>query len=108
MSELVISGLVRRRAKLAGDIENAHEALRKMVLDLESLDATILQQDAARGIRSHQILFAIVDTAVVLAPSHFARVGGQIRASNVMVNTDLGAAQAGEERLSLIGASVAV
>jgi hypothetical protein len=30
---------------LAGDIENAHEALRKMVLALESLDATILQFD---------------------------------------------------------------
>jgi hypothetical protein len=26
-----------------GDIENTHEALRKMVLDLESLDATIVQ-----------------------------------------------------------------
>jgi hypothetical protein len=30
---------------LAGDIENAHEALRKMVLDLESPDATIVQFD---------------------------------------------------------------
>ena len=29
----------------AGDIENTHEALRKMVLDLESLDATIVQFD---------------------------------------------------------------
>jgi hypothetical protein len=33
-------GLVKRRAELAGDIERTHEALRKMVLDLESLDAT--------------------------------------------------------------------
>jgi hypothetical protein len=45
MSELVISGLIKRRAQLAGDIENTHEALRKMVLDLESLDATIVQFD---------------------------------------------------------------
>ena len=30
---------------MAGDIENTHEALRKMVLDLESLDATIVQFD---------------------------------------------------------------
>src|ERR1700744_4979987 len=45
MSELVLSGLVKRRAQLAGDIENPHEALRKMVLDLESLDATIVQFD---------------------------------------------------------------
>jgi len=38
-----VSGLVKRRAELAGDIEKTHEALRKMVLDLENLDATILQ-----------------------------------------------------------------
>jgi hypothetical protein len=37
MNEFLLSGLVRRRAELAGDIERAHEALRKMVLDLESL-----------------------------------------------------------------------
>jgi hypothetical protein len=40
MNTIVLSGLVKRRAQLAGDIENAHEAPRKMVLDLESLDAT--------------------------------------------------------------------
>jgi hypothetical protein len=45
MNTIVLSGLVKCRAELAGDIENAHEALRKMVLDLESLDATILQFD---------------------------------------------------------------
>ena len=28
---------------MPGDIEKTHEALRKMVLDLENLDATILQ-----------------------------------------------------------------
>jgi hypothetical protein len=39
MNEFVLNGLVKRRAELAGDIENTHEALRKMVLDLESLDA---------------------------------------------------------------------
>ena len=45
MNTIVLNGLVKGRAQLAGDIENAHEALRKMVLDLESLDATILQFD---------------------------------------------------------------
>jgi hypothetical protein len=40
MNELVLNGLVKRRAQLAGDIENTHETLRKLVLDLESLDAT--------------------------------------------------------------------
>jgi hypothetical protein len=45
MNEHVLIGLVKRRAQLAGDIELTHEALRKMVLDLESLDATIVQFD---------------------------------------------------------------
>lgn len=43
MNAFVVSGLVKRRAQLAGDIEKAHEALRQMILDLENLDATILQ-----------------------------------------------------------------
>jgi hypothetical protein len=45
MHDHVISGLVKRRAQLAGDIELTHAALRKMVLDLENLDATIQQFD---------------------------------------------------------------
>lgn len=45
MSELVVSGLVKRRAALAGEIEATHETLRKMVADLENLDATITQFD---------------------------------------------------------------
>lgn len=43
MTDYVVAGLVKRRAELAGDIERAHESLRKMVLDLENLDATIVQ-----------------------------------------------------------------
>jgi hypothetical protein len=43
MNAFVVSGLVKRRAQLAGDIEKAHEALRMMVADLENLDRTILQ-----------------------------------------------------------------
>jgi len=45
VTDYVLVGLVKRRAELAGDIENAHEALRKMVHDLEHLDATIQQFD---------------------------------------------------------------
>jgi hypothetical protein len=33
---LVLAGLVKRRAQLAGDIEAAHDALRRMVQDLET------------------------------------------------------------------------
>jgi hypothetical protein len=39
---------VKRRAELAGDIEKTHETLRKMVLDLESLDATASEPLATR------------------------------------------------------------
>ncbi len=43
MNAFVVSGLIKRRAQLAGDIEQAHESLRRMVVDLENLDQTILQ-----------------------------------------------------------------
>jgi hypothetical protein len=38
MNAFVLSGLVKRRAELAGDVEKTHEALRKMVLDLENIE----------------------------------------------------------------------
>jgi hypothetical protein len=41
MTDYVLTGLTKRRAELAGEIERTHEALRKMVTDLEALDATI-------------------------------------------------------------------
>ena len=43
MNAFVVSGLIKRRAQLTGDIEKAHEALRRMLIDLENLDATIRQ-----------------------------------------------------------------
>lgn len=43
--EYVVNGLVKRRAALAGEIEHTHEALKKLVADLENLDATIQQFD---------------------------------------------------------------
>ena len=51
MNEFVLNGLVKRRAELAGDIERTHEALRKMVLDLESLDATSSSSTRTIGLR---------------------------------------------------------
>lgn len=36
MTTMVIAGLVKRRAELTGDIEKAHESLRRMVMDLET------------------------------------------------------------------------
>jgi hypothetical protein len=43
--DYVLNGLVKKRAELSGDIERTHELLRKMIIDLENLDATILQFD---------------------------------------------------------------
>ncbi len=43
MTDYVVTGLVKRRAELAGQIEATHDTLRKLVADLESLDATIRQ-----------------------------------------------------------------
>ena len=49
---IVVSGLVKRRAELAGDIERTHDSLRRMVLDLECLNATILQFDLSYQVES--------------------------------------------------------
>ncbi|HWK44095.1 MAG TPA: hypothetical protein VNT30_05225 [Stellaceae bacterium] len=43
MTDYMFEGLIKARARLAGDIELTHEKLRKMVQDLEALDATIMQ-----------------------------------------------------------------
>ncbi|HEY5047527.1 MAG TPA: hypothetical protein VII49_05860 [Rhizomicrobium sp.] len=45
MTDPVINGLMKRRAKLTNEIEETHERLRQMVVDLENLDATLLQFD---------------------------------------------------------------
>jgi hypothetical protein len=45
-NSFVLPGLVKKRAELSGDIENAQVALQKMIRDLENLDATIRLFDA--------------------------------------------------------------
>lgn len=45
MTDYVLTGLVKRRAALTGEIENLHGRLRQLVADLEHLDATIQQFD---------------------------------------------------------------
>ena len=45
MVDYVITGLTKRRAEIAGEIERAHEALHRLLADMEALDATILQFD---------------------------------------------------------------
>jgi hypothetical protein len=45
MTDHTVVGLVKRRAAIAGEIEALHERVRKLVADLEALDATIAQFD---------------------------------------------------------------
>jgi hypothetical protein len=45
MTDYVLQGLVKRRAELAGEIEETHARLRKMIDDLEKIDSVILQFD---------------------------------------------------------------
>lgn len=45
MTDYVLTGLVKRRAELTGEIEATHDRLRQTVADLENLDATIRQFD---------------------------------------------------------------
>jgi hypothetical protein len=52
MTDYVTAGLVKRRAQLTGDIQRTHDALRKMVADLESLDATIRQFDPSHNVEA--------------------------------------------------------
>lgn len=52
MTDYVLTGLVKRRAQLTGDIQRTHDALRKMVADLESLDATIRQFDPSHNVEA--------------------------------------------------------
>lgn len=52
MTDYVMTGLVKRRATLAGEIEATYERLRKMVADLEALDATISQFDPSYVVES--------------------------------------------------------
>ena len=40
-NEHVIGGLVRKRSEIAGQIEHTQDALRKLVIDLDSIDAAI-------------------------------------------------------------------
>ncbi len=47
MTDYVLTGLVKRCAELAGEIEATHEKLKGLLANLESVDATILQFDTA-------------------------------------------------------------
>lgn len=52
MTDYVLTGLVKRRAELAGEIEATHNRLRKLVADLEHLDGTLLVLDPTMPVES--------------------------------------------------------
>ena len=52
MTDYVLNGLVKRRAEVTGEIEATHERLKKLLADLESLDATILQFDPSHRVEA--------------------------------------------------------
>ena len=52
MTDYVLVGLVKRRATLTGEIEAIHERLKKLLTDLESIDATILQFDPSHKVEA--------------------------------------------------------
>ncbi len=52
MTDYVLTGLVKRRATVTGEIEAIHERLKQLLTDLESLDATILQFDPAHRVEA--------------------------------------------------------
>ena len=47
MTDYVLTGLVKRRAEIAGEIEAIHKRLSKVLVDLEHIDAAIVQFDPA-------------------------------------------------------------
>lgn len=52
MTDYVLLGLSKRRAWLAGEIENTYKHLRKLMADLEALDATLMQLDPTMELES--------------------------------------------------------
>ena len=52
MTDYVLTGLVRRRAEVTGEIEAIHGRLKVLLADLENLDATILQFDPTHRVEA--------------------------------------------------------
>ena len=51
-------------------------------------------------------MFPVAHPPMILTPRHFSGIGGEISAADMVMGPDFGAAQAGEETLGLIRASV--
>jgi hypothetical protein len=63
---------------------------------------------AHSGCNHHPELLAVAHAAVIFPPIHFASIGTEIRAADMMVDTSLRAAQPRKEALSKVRAALAV
>lgn len=72
MVDYVLTGLVKRRAELAGEIEATHDRLRKLIADMEHLDATIIQFEPAYEVEK-------IRPRAFRPPSDWARRGEMTR-----------------------------
>ena len=52
MTDYVLTGLVKCRAEVTGEIERTHDRLRQLIHDLEHLDAMILQFDPTHQVEA--------------------------------------------------------
>jgi len=55
------------------------------------------------GVDRYQILLAVADAPVILAPIHFGGVGSEVWAADMVVDAVFGPAQAAKETLGKIG-----
>ena len=60
------------------------------------------------GVGGGEVLDAVADAAVILAPCHFRGIGGEVRAGDPVMDAYLSATDAREEALRLIGAGLAI
>ena len=96
MSELVVSGLVKRRAALAGEIEATHETLRKMVADLENLDATIVQFDPDFKVETIKHKGAFSDLEVSAEEANALIIAARVKAGWIEAPTETPAEEPAE------------
>jgi hypothetical protein len=73
MTDYVLTGLVKRRAEVAGQIVAANERIQQLVADLEVLDAAILQFDPNYKVQA-------IRPRAIRPPSDWAKRGEMTKA----------------------------
>jgi hypothetical protein len=68
MTDYVVTGLVKRRAEIAGQIEAVHEQLKKLLADLEAIDSAL-------GVFDPSIVAETIKPKAIRPPSDWASYG---------------------------------